>query len=230
MNKLKIKPYLLRLIRENILYIITDVLLLVLLITVAKIGLDKILELDNTNNSLTQEVKALQNKYNLLNTIVPSSTDLEEDIKFLDSLIPNSEDYFSIIYTLDSLSQKTNFIITSYTVDVKKSTSNKLSLSVTGIGDTAAFMNFLQNYNFEGGRLITSDRIELNPQISGAIRMDLTFYNKSVSSLNYNQDFPINAKTIEDITALKNKVNFSFKTSSDEAPLDLSYPKKSNPF
>ncbi|MFZ6034853.1 MAG: hypothetical protein ACOYUB_01735 [Patescibacteria group bacterium] len=227
----KAKPYLLKLIMQNISYIAAAVLLVVLLFVEIKIGLDRMKMLDASNKSLSVEVNELQTKYNLLNTVIPSSDELDQDIRLLNGLIPEVEDYFSIIYALETLSNRTGFIVTSYIVDVKKSTKQQLQLSITGVGDSKSFLEFLKNYNFSGGRLITSDKIELNPQESSAIRINLTFYNKKVN-LDYSQKFQINPKTIEEITKLKNKVQFSFSNvrTVEQGEPDYSYTKKTNPF
>ncbi len=227
----KAKPYLLKLIMQNISYIAAAVLLVVLLFVEIKIGLDRMKMLDASNKSLSVEVNELQTKYNLLNTVIPSSDELDQDIRLLNGLIPEVEDYFSIIYALETLSNRTGFIVTSYIVDVKKSTKQQLQLSITGVGDSRSFLEFLKNYNFSGGRLITSDKIELNPQESSAIRINLTFYNKKVN-LDYSQKFQINPKTIEEITKLKNKVQFSFSSvqTVEQGEPDYSYTKKTNPF
>lgn len=225
----KIMPYLAKLIQQNLIYIAGAALLLVLVVVVVKTGVDRIQKADVTNKSLTTEVTELRNKFNLLNTVVPSSEELDSDIQLLNSLIPEAEDYFSIIFALETLSRKTGFIITSYTVNMKASTKEELKLSVTGVGDTTAFMSFLENYNFAGGRLITSDKIELNPQESSAIKVNLTFYNKKVA-LNFADGVVINPKTIEEIALLRDKVDFSFKEEVAAPTVDYSYPKKTNPF
>ncbi|KKP86832.1 MAG: hypothetical protein UR89_C0013G0020 [Candidatus Roizmanbacteria bacterium GW2011_GWA2_35_8] len=228
MNKKRVKPYIFQLVKKNILYITTNIILIILIGVALKMSLDRNSSMKKKNSSLTKEVQELQTKYDLLNYKVPSSEVLEENIHFLNSLIPNSEDYFSIIYSLDKLSQKTGFIVTSYSVDMSKSTATKLKLSITGSGDTTSFMSFLEKYNYFGDRLITSDKIELSPQISGEIKIDLTFYNKNIA-LDYGKKFDVNEKMIGEITKLKEKVEYSYKTSGVEEP-DTAYPRKSNPF
>ncbi len=227
--KRKIKPYLAKLIRQNIVYILSALLLTILLGAVVKIGTDRITLIDKTNSKLSVEVNELRTKFNLLNSVIPSSEQLDRDIKLLNGLVPEIEDYFSIIYALETLSRKTGFTVTSYTVNMKTSTKEQLKLSITGVGDTNSFMEFLKNYNFAGGRLITSDKIELNPQESTAIKVNLTFYNKKVA-LNYNQKLDINPKTIEEIAELRSRVDFSFEDAPTGETIDYSYPKKTNPF
>lgn len=231
MEKIKIKPYLYQLIKENILYIIFSLCFLVLIIFLVQSSVAKIFTLNQEYQVTEREVNELKTRFDLLNTVVPSTKELEQDIKILNTFIPDEEDYFSIIYALDKLSQNTGFIITSYNVNMSASTVNKLKLSVSGVGDTAKFINFLSKYNFSGGRLITSDKIELDAKSSDQIQIDLTFYNKK-DNIDYNQNMPINQKIFEDITTLKSKINFIFddQSASGEANIDTSYPTKNNLF
>ena len=223
---MKIKPFIQRLIKENIFYIVGNVFIFILIIITVGIGLTENSSYNKKISSLKIELNQLQNKVNLMNTIIPSPDKLDEDLNFLNTLIPNIEDYFSIIYALEKLSQKSNFVITGYTVNVEKSTAEKLKLSITGIGDSQSFINFLKDYSFGGGRLITSDKIQLDPNFFGSIKIDLTFYAKSVLT-GKNLALP-DDKVFEELEALKNKVNFSFDSNA-EIP-DLNYPRKGNPF
>jgi hypothetical protein len=228
MPKINIKPYLYRLIKQNAVYISALILLFILLFAVIKIGFDRIKVADKKNRIVTREARELQTKFDLLNSVVPASAELDQYIRLLNGLIPEAEDYFSIIQSLELLSQKTGFIVTSYTVSINSKLSDKFKLSITGIGDTSSFLNFLANYNFGGGRLITSDKIELNPEIGTGIKINLTFYNKKVAT-DLSQDLKIDEETISEIANLIPKVGFSFKENGSEV-LDFSYPKKTNPF
>ena len=208
---MKIKPFIRRLIRENIFYIVGNAFIFILIIITVGIGLTENSSYNKKISSLKTELNQLQNKVNLMNTTIPSPDRLDEDLNFLNTLIPNIEDYFSIIYALEKLSQKSNFVITGYTVNVEKSTAEKLKLSITGIGESQSFINFLKDYNFGGGRLITSDKIQLDPNFFGSIKIDLTFYAKSVLT-GKNLALP-DDKVFEELEALKSKVNFSFDSN-----------------
>jgi len=229
MKKPRIKPYLYRLLIENIAYIVGSLTMLILIVVVVNMSLTRISKIKLERTALIQEINTRQNKVNLLNSVFPSPDQLNENIAFLNRLIPNSEDYFSIIYSLEKLSEKTGFTINGYTVNIQSSTANKLRLTISGSGDSTAFLDFLENYNFSGGRLITSDKIELNPQTStNSIKIDLTFYNKTVD-LNLGKELTINESTVEEINELKNKVQFTLKEATIGASI-LEYPKKDNPF
>lgn len=225
----KIKPFIRRLIKENIFYLIGDVFIFILIIITVRIGLIENSSYNKKINALKTELNQLQNKATLMNTTIPSSDKLDEDLNFLNTLIPNVEDYFSIIYALEKLSQKTNFIITEYEVNISNSTAEKLKLSVNGIGDSQSFINFLKNYNFGGGRLITSDKIQLDPKFFGSIKIDLTFYAKNVSTGKNLEQAP-NYKFFEELETLKSKVSFRFDSNSEVNAPNLDYPKKANPF
>lgn len=227
--KIKIKPFALRLLKENLIYLIAFVLLVFILILFLINHYPKFEQNQQKIKTLTQQIKELQDELSLINSLSNNPTELDEDIKFIKTLIPGEEDYFSIIYALEQLSLKTGFIITSYTVNIKDSNNDKLSLLVTGMGDKETFLNFLKNYNFGGGRLITSDKIELSQEAAESIKINLTFYNKDVS----NEKMPMIDKRgmfLTQLRALKDKVQFSFKESSSPAEVDYNYQRKSNPF
>ncbi len=227
--KLKIKPYLLRLIKENILYIVSIVFLVILIVFVSKFSVDRLIESNKKTKLLKADIIELEKKVKLYQTSIPSSDKLDEDINLLNSLIPNIEDYFSVIYSLEKLSQKTGFLIVDYSVNIQKSTTNKLRLIVTGMGDSVSFLKFLEDYKFGGGRLITSDKIELNSQISESIKLDLTFYNKS-ANLNSKDVAITDGKIFEELETIKQKVSFDFNQNLPVEELDTVYPRKNNPF
>ncbi|MFA5770477.1 MAG: hypothetical protein WC894_03215, partial [Patescibacteria group bacterium] len=227
--KNKIKPFIKRLIKENIYYIIGNVFIFLLIIITIKIGLTENAKYKTKINSLELENIDLMNKVTLMNSTIPDTDKLDEDVRFLNTLIPNSEEYFSIIYTLEKLSQKSNFIITNYTVNVGKSTSQKLKISVTGVGNSQSFVDFLKSYNFSGGRLVTSDKVQLDPNFSGSLIIDLTFYTKKTEAGNKLEKSP-NVNIYKELESLKTKVNFSFDNNVATASPSLDYPKKANPF
>lgn len=225
----KIKPFIRRLIQENIYYIIGNVFILLLIIFTIKIGFT-----ENTNykikiDSLKSENIELMNKVTLINSTIPESEKLDEDVKFLNLLIPNFEDYFSLIYALEKLSAKSGFIITSYDINVVASTSEKIRISVTGDGNSQSFLNFLKDYNFSGGRLVTSDKIKLDPNFSGSLIIDLTFYNKKTEENNKLNVTP-DSNIYNELETLKAKVNFNFNNNVATNSGNLNYPRKTNPF
>ncbi len=227
--KNKIKPFIKRLIKENIYYIVGNVFIFILIIITIKIGVTESINYKTKIDSLKLENTELMNKVTLMNSFIPKSEKLDEDVKFLNTLIPDVEDYFSIIYALENLSQKSNFTIINYNVNVGASTSEKLKIKVTGIGDSQSFVDFLKNYKFFGGRLITSDKVQLDPNFSGSIIIHLTFYNKKTEVTNKLEKSP-NPNVFKELESLKAKVNFSFDNNSVSSSPSLDYPKKSNPF
>lgn len=227
--KNKIKPFIKRLIKENILYIVGNIFIFLLIIVTIKIGLTEIANYKTKIDLLKVENTELMNKVTFMNSTIPESDKLDDDVKFLNTLIPNVEDYFSIIYALEKLSQKTNFIITNYTVNVGASTSEQIRMSVTGVGNSQSFIDFLKDYNFSGSRLITSDKIQLDPNFAGSLIINLTFYSKKTEVSDKLETFP-NANIYKELETLKAKVNFNLDNNVATISPSLDYPKKSNPF
>jgi hypothetical protein len=146
--------------------------------------------------------------------------------KFLSLLIPDSEDYFSIIVALERLSLQTHFIIVTYTINLKDSTSLKLSLTINGQGDPDAFLSFLKEYNFSGARLITIDKISYSSQEQKGIELLANFYTAKTGSL---EDVkPLSEEDKELIKTINSKISVVF--SSPEEASTLQYSVKTNPF
>ena len=93
--KLKIKPFLRRLLRENIYYLIGNIFIFALIVVTIRTGTTNNSNYDKKIADLKVELNQLKNKVTLMNTAIPSSEKLDEDLDFLNKLIPNIEDYFS---------------------------------------------------------------------------------------------------------------------------------------
>lgn len=177
--------------------------------------------------TLQQEISVLKNRSDVIESSKKLAADqIDEYISIMSTLIPNSEDFFSLIYTLEKLSRDTGFIITNYTVNLSKKTTEKLSLTVEGQGDANNFIDFLKNYQFSGGRLITIEKIEFSTNLNTGTKVALNFYNKKTESL---ETIPPKL-TIEDVTLLseiRGKISYNFMP---EVGVVENYPRKTNPF
>ncbi len=225
--KLQINPFLEHLFRENASYIFMALILVISLFFVPRYMVGKYFENKTKIGELEEKVNQIKVKENiLLASRNEEIQNIDEDVRILKSLIPDSENHFTIIYALEELSRQTNFIITSYTLNLTGSNLEKTSLTVTGIGDQESFLRFLKNYNFAGGRLITAEKIEFNQSQFGGSTITLNFYNKEVSST---EDQNVNYEEIlKKIAEIRSKVNIGFLSDEDE--ISEAYPVESNPF
>lgn len=178
-------------------------------------------------SALESELEVLTRKKNLIdfkNQVTDSAFDLDTANQVLTQLIPTSEDYFSILVAIERLSAKTNFIITSYNINVDASNPNKLAILMEGKGDPASFLEFLKEYNFSGGRLLTIDKIDFSQEIFSDTKINVNVYSgsaaKTPTSLTENVDIPF-------IEQILSKVEINLKQSEE---VDSNYPTKSNPF
>ena len=177
---------------------------------------------------LKEEVNLLKNRSD---TLKYNKSLTEDQItvynKILASLIPESEDYFSIIYALETISQKTGFNIVSYTINLSGTSREKLTLNIEGKGDLEAFKNFLNNYEFMGGRLVTSEQIEFSGANFTNTKVGLNFYAKKFT---FNEAVvpQLRKEDVDKLEAIKQKIQISF---TDNAPsTDGEYDTKANPF
>lgn len=179
---------------------------------------------------MTAEVQLLKNRYDTLKYNKTLTEDqIKEYNKLLVSLIPETEDYFSIIYALEQISASSHFTITDYTIDVGKTNRERITITAEGTGDANAFLTFLEDYPFSGGRLATSDKIQYGGDNAGNTRITLNFYNKRFT-FNESVQVPQLSKTeLAKLDSIRQKIKFQFSSAGFQT-VDTNYNAKSNPF
>lgn len=178
--------------------------------------------------SLKEEIDGYDKKKKLLDfksQVLDSEIDMDVANQALSQLIPNKEDYFSILVALEKLSAKTNFIITSYNIVVSASTKEKLAIVIEGEGNPNNFLQFLNEYNFSGGRLVTIDNIEFNQEIFTGAKVNIYVYSGKAGVLKTSDtSSDVDIATIKKII---DKVEIQLKDENNQV---VDYPTKSNPF
>ncbi|MCX6732860.1 MAG: hypothetical protein NTV98_04955 [Candidatus Roizmanbacteria bacterium] len=180
---------------------------------------------------MTGEVQMLKNRFDTLKYNKSLTEDQIKDYnKLLASLVPETEDFFSIVYALEQISLASKFIISDYVIEIGKlSNRERITLNVTGKGDTEAFLRFLQEYQFAGGRLATSDKIQYGGTTTGGTKIALTFYNKRFTFNESVQVPQLSKEEIAKLEVIKQKVKFQFSSSGYQS-ISTEYPEKGNPF
>lgn len=226
---LKISPYIKYLLTENVFYIVIAFVLLISIFIVPSIVINTYSQNVEKINTIEAELQEINSKKNALEFLSStSSKNIDDYYNIVSSLIPEAENYFTIIYTLNNLAELTNFNITSYSLNLKESTQNKISIEVTGVGNQSEFVNFLKEYNLGGGRLITAEEITLNTEEFTGITLRLNFYSQKSSLF---QKGTINYKDVlTKIDNLKSKIKFNFQSETKEDAIIEDYPTKTNPF
>lgn len=190
--------------------------------------------LNQQKNTIVNEIKKLNEKKDLIifsENLKSKNLDLDKLNKIFFLLLPNSEDYFSIISALERISKKTNFIITSYLLNPKESSSDRLSIAITGFGNRDAFLNFIENYNFIGNRLITIDKLEFSE--SNLNYDKKIFLNFFIDNKNKKEGFyyKLDKKDLDLINKISSKINLEESNeSNNENSSSLEYETKTNPF
>jgi len=217
-----------RLLGANLIYFVTFLTLNTVLLISAIFFLHQQRENSIKTDSLQAQTAKLNKKKELLefnNQFINDEIDLADINLVLSQLIPSEDDYFSIALALEKLSLQTNFIITSYSIAINQSTTEKLAIVIEGQGDADSFLAFLKAYKFEGGRVITADKIELTEDDIIDAKININVYRgkaRTIEALETLTDE--DRRLIEDVLQ---KVKVEFKT--EESVLD-EYPTKSNPF
>ncbi|MFH1826954.1 MAG: hypothetical protein ABH812_00775 [bacterium] len=228
--KIRINPYLKYSLAENLIYIIIAIVLLIGIFVIPALMVGNYTKNSENIDQLQKDVQDIRSKKNTLAFISNSDVkNIDSYYNIVSALIPESENYFSIIYALDNLSELTNFNITSYKINLGGSSKNQISIEVTGIGNQNNFLDFLQQYNFAGGRLITAEKINLNSQEFSGITLSLSFYNKKTSLTG--QQGTDYQKVLTKVDKIKDKIKFAIQTPTlTESINNEEYPTKTNPF
>lgn len=177
------------------------------------------------------ETSTLLIKQKVLQSVInENKDDIDQDLALVTALIPDMEDFFSMIYSLEQLSQSSGFIINNYTVNLVKSDSNKLSITVAGEGSSESFLELLRTYNFAGGRLITAEKIGIDPLGPGGISLNLNFYNK-IATLETNEKLDYQG-SINQLNEIRSKVKFSIvnEATPQQPSESADYPTKTTLF
>lgn len=224
---MKIDYFLAKQIKKHLLYLITLVLIIFLFFFSISYFFNQKTLLQQKKETIINEIATLENKKNIILTaknIQNQNLSFDELNKALNTLLPNNEDYFSIIFALEKISQETGFQVIGYEINLKKSTDNKLAITITGIGDRNSFMNFIKNYRFIGNRLITIDNINFTEGGMNQTKIDLNFYhsvNKNLASY-----YQINEKDKQLLKEILEKTNILINEESSPE----NYETKDNPF
>jgi hypothetical protein len=224
---MKIDYFLVKQIKKNLFYLITLVLIIFLFFFSINYFFNKKNLLQQKKETIINEITTLENKKNIILTaknIQSQNLPFDELNKALNTLFPNDEDYFSIIFALEKISQKTGFQVIGYEINLKKSTDNKLAITISGIGDRNSFMNFIKNYRFIGNRLITIDNINFTEGGMNQTKIDLNFYRSGDEKLaSYYQ---IKEKDKELLREILEKTDILVNEESSP----VNYETKDNPF
>lgn len=220
----------LRLIKENATYLVGFFILLgVLIFSIIFFAS----QYEKTSSGITQgkneleKLKAKTNFINYRNDLANQGVDIDSMNLIFNALVPDTEDFFSIVVALERLSIQTNFNITSYVINLNATTKEKLSLTISGQGDSESFLEFLKDYNFAGGRLITVDKISFSRESLAGTELQANFYNKKVNLSETAEAKPMTSADKALLTSIKSKIIFDVKS---QQPVDINYETKSNPF
>jgi len=227
--KPKINYYLLRVLKENSIYLIIFIVMLVgvvsgILIFISRFGL-----INNKTGITNKEITELKKKVDLVSykqEIIKQGINLDQTNKMLTKLIPNQEDFFSAVYALEELSKKTNFTIVNYVINLKSTTKDSLGLTIEGHGDNDTFFNFLRDYRFSGGRLITVDKIDFKSSGFSKIKLNINFYSgKDTAGQNLSQ-----VKLTDFDKRIIKEIQTKITLDVVGGEVNTSYSTKTNPF
>lgn len=226
MKERGIDPYTLRLIRENLFYFFSLIISILVLVYVFNYQIRDFFSYQKKISDINQELTELQTKREIVYSYKPEELDVL--IKTINALLPQQEDYFSIMSAIENISSRTGFRVLSYAVRFSQASRDKVTLEVEGYGTPDALIQFLQNYQYQGGRLITMDEIEFAPQ-SQKTSFTLNFYAKE-AKISSSGPLKIDKKIIDLVKKISGELSLSTTASTLEGQIEEIYSPKQNPF
>ncbi len=102
-----------------------------------------------------------------------------------------------------------------------------MSITIHGLGKADTFLNFLKDYNFIGGRLVTVDSINFSKQAFSGVELQANFYNQKTNIQITTASQPLSAQEKKLINQIKDKISIDL---NQEDTVTQDYSVKSNPF
>lgn len=235
MSKLKIDPYIVNLIKQNLIYIVSLLIFIALAIFVLPFQIRSYFELKERNTALNKELINLEQKKSFFYSF--DADQIDKLIETLDRLLPNKEDYFSIFTTLDALSNQTGFALGDVSLSVNDTSPETLAINVLAVGSSYSYKTFLESYQYKGGRLITMDEVYYDPnEMSPPVSLTLNFHSKNIQlESSAVETFQFDQKSYDLIKKISNELDgvFSSYAVFDEksaSQTETEYKTRNNPF
>lgn len=218
--------YTIQLIKENAIYFLALMIFLLLAVLVLPFQIKDFSQFKEKNQGLTQEIVQLEQKRQFIASF--DTDEIERLVATLNTILPQEEDYFSVVPVFGTLSQRTGFNLTDFTLPLSQGSAETLSLNVAAEGTPETFINFLEQYQYQGGRLITMDKVIYAP---GSVQNSVTlnFHTKKIEVKATSQAPQINKTRLELIRKISDDLSQIF-TASAGVSLDTNYTTRENPF
>lgn len=126
---------------------------------------------------LKQEIEQMKNATKLIQNNKDLLQDNISDYNAtLDKLVPDTETYFQVISAFEQLESRLGVSIDSYSINLSETTEEKMSLTLTIKGTRENIESFLTNYNYFGGRLMTSEDFSYSAGSSESITFNINLF------------------------------------------------------
>lgn len=235
MSQLKIDQYTVNLIKQNLIYIVSFLIFIALAIFVLPFQIRSYFELKERNIALNKELINLEQKKSFFYSF--DAGQIDKLAETLNRLLPNKEDYFSIFTTLDVLSNQTGFALGDVSLAINDTPPETLAINVSAVGSSYSYKTFLESYQYKGGRLITMNKADYDPEETlFSVTLTLNFYSKNIQLESPAvETFQFNQKSYDLIKKISNELDgvFSSYAVFDEknaSYAETEYKTRNNPF
>jgi hypothetical protein len=185
-------------------------------------------ELNNRDRQLSRDLEAIAKAYEQRGQI---DEKLIEGSTKINAFLPDKFELFRIINNLEAISQRTKYGIFAYRLTVPDSDSTTalktIHLALQGRGSKSQFLEFLKNYQFVTGQMLTIQTVSLSAKsnVESTLSIELYSYNPKIVLDNLPNIVQIDEKDKKYLEAI------SRYTKEDALEkLKMEYQTKDNPF
>lgn len=184
-------------------------------------------------SALDTKAQKSQDKYDELQRNLLASQVINKKIvdklPVLQSFLPNQFDLLSIISVIETISTKTKFKINSFSIEESPTVPgvvNQKKIDIKGIGTFAEFLNFIKEYKYISGKLLSLDTVNLSgaEEVVSSLSINLYAQDPKIdpSQLPPNQIDPLDEKILQ---LIEDNI-----VSQKAQELDDTFSEKGNPF
>lgn len=224
----KIDPYTLSLLRQNTIVLIILLLSVILIVIVLPLRVMDLLQNREKSDTLKTELSLLRDRQRQIESV--SNVDIDSASRAINYLIPTQEDFMTVLTSIDELQSQSGVKITTTLDAINLEQTEAVKLNVTVEAPSALLVNFLSQYHYRSGRLITTDSIS----ITGAkqtMTLMLHFYVKKADFQSGVVSAKVDPVLIDRLKTIYAEIDrFGSSNQNTQEADDVEYTGKTNPF
>jgi hypothetical protein len=195
--------------KEYFILLVLFVTSLVLLIFVALFSQSLMIKWDEYV-LLKEDVEEVEARIRLVDSYkLLTDEEIRLNNRTLEELVPSGDTNLSMYYILDDLALKSGLTLSNYQLSSSARAESKSSVSVSATGTPQELLDFLSQYKFITGRLLTLESIQIRRESHDTdvlnIQMVLNYYTVTIRPISKVQD-TVSQRDIEFLREIRKQV------------------------